>query len=124
MADVLKTEMNKEPVQSRDELPTTLQKKSNNPLLRNKERVTSEGAEIPMISRVANDSPSLRQINSSSPSQNVVILSTEMAQQNLNSNKKKKNVEQQKETPVKLQLNKKDSQKEFEYANDSFENPD
>jgi hypothetical protein len=47
-----------------------------------------------------------------------------MAQQNLNSNKKKKNAEQQKETPVKLQLNKKDSQKEFEYANDSFENPD
>jgi hypothetical protein len=79
MADVLKTELNKEPVQSRDELPTTLQKKSNNPLLRNKERVTSEGVEMPLSSRVANDSPNLRQIGATSPSQNVVILSTEMA---------------------------------------------
>lgn len=33
-------------------------------------------------------------------------------------------MEQLKETPVKPQLNNKDSQKEFEYANDSFENPD
>ena len=107
MADVLKTEMSKEPTQPKDELPTTQLKKTNNTLLRNKERVTTEGAELLSNIRVANDSPNLRQIGSTSPSQNVLVLSTEMAQKNLNSNKKKKIAEQQKETPGKL--NKKDS---------------
>jgi len=84
MVDVLKAEIGKETTQQSNELPPTQQKKTNNTLLRNKEKVMSEPSEVLSTSRAANESPNLRQISNQSPSQNVVVLSSEMAQQTLN----------------------------------------
>lgn len=71
------------------------------------------------------ESPSRNQLNAS-PSQNVIILSNDMAQKNLLAKKKKLTADQLNVTS-KLELNKKESQKmlkENEYTDDDFENSD